>query len=62
MDDDLAVPQALGVLHETVRAGNAALDAEDLHAAASARTGVLAMSGSSHSPLSPGWSVADEPP
>jgi cysteinyl-tRNA synthetase len=25
MDDDLAVPRALGVLHETVRAGNAAL-------------------------------------
>ena len=37
MDDDLAVPQALGVLHDTVRAGNAALDAEDLHAAAAAR-------------------------
>ncbi len=27
MDDDLGVPQALAVLHETVRAGNAALDA-----------------------------------
>jgi cysteinyl-tRNA synthetase len=26
MDDDLGVPQALAVLHETVRAGNAALD------------------------------------
>lgn len=29
MDDDLGVPQALAVLHETVRAGNAALDGED---------------------------------
>jgi cysteinyl-tRNA synthetase len=29
MDDDLAVPQALAVLHETVRTGNAALDADD---------------------------------
>jgi cysteinyl-tRNA synthetase len=27
MDDDLGVPQALAVLHETVRAGNSALDA-----------------------------------
>jgi cysteinyl-tRNA synthetase len=27
MDSDLNIPQALGVLHETVRAGNAALDA-----------------------------------
>jgi cysteinyl-tRNA synthetase len=26
MDDDLGVPQALGVLHDAVRAGNAALD------------------------------------
>ncbi len=30
MDDDLAIPQALAVLHDRVRAGNAALDAEDL--------------------------------
>ncbi|MET0784986.1 MAG: DALR domain-containing protein, partial [Leifsonia flava] len=43
MDDDLAVPQALAVLHDTVRAGNAALDAEDLGAAASAHGSVLAM-------------------
>jgi cysteinyl-tRNA synthetase len=43
MDDDLSIPQALGVLHETVRAGNAALDAEDLQAAADARGSVLAM-------------------
>jgi cysteinyl-tRNA synthetase len=43
MDDDLAVPQALAVLHDTVRSGNAALDAEDLEAAAIARGQVLAM-------------------
>jgi cysteinyl-tRNA synthetase len=43
MDDDLAVPQALAVLHETVRAGNIALDAEELHAAAEARAQVAAM-------------------
>ena len=63
MDDDLAVPQALGVLHDTVRAGNAALDAEDLHAAASARGQVLAMSEVlGINPLSPGWSVATDEP
>ena len=44
MDDDLAVPQALAALHDTVRAGNAALDSGDLGAVASARGAVLAMS------------------
>jgi cysteinyl-tRNA synthetase len=43
MDDDLAVPQALGVLHERVRAGNAALDDEDLATAAAIRGEVTAM-------------------
>jgi cysteinyl-tRNA synthetase len=49
MDDDLGVPQALAVVHETVRAGNAALDAGDRDAAARAlvevgrMTGVLGM-------------------
>jgi len=63
MDDDLAVPQALGVLHDTVRAGNAALDAEDLHAAAEARGQVLAMSEVlGINPLSPGWAVATDEP
>ena len=33
LDDDLGVPQALAVLHESVRAGNAALDAGDDEAA-----------------------------
>ncbi|GAB2519982.1 cysteine--tRNA ligase [Paramicrobacterium agarici] len=43
MDDDLGVPQALAVLHDTVRAGNAAIDADDLLAAASALGAVTAM-------------------
>ncbi|MEX0160851.1 MULTISPECIES: cysteine--tRNA ligase [unclassified Microbacterium] len=43
MDDDLGIPQALGVLHDTVRAGNAALDAGDIDGAASARHEVTAM-------------------
>jgi len=43
MDDDLAVPQALAVLHDAVRAGNAALDGGDLSAAASVRGQVVAM-------------------
>ncbi len=43
MDDDLGVPQALAVLHETVRAGNAAIDTDDLGTAASALGAVAAM-------------------
>jgi len=43
MDDDLGVPQALGVLHDRVRAGNAALDAEDLAEAAVVQAQVIAM-------------------
>lgn len=43
MDDDLAIPAALGVLHEQVRAGNASLDAEDLAATSAALLSVLAM-------------------
>ncbi|TAL44346.1 MAG: cysteine--tRNA ligase [Salinibacterium sp.] len=63
MDDDLAVPQALGVLHETVRAGNAALDSNDLHAAGVARGQVLAMTEVlGVNPLSPQWKAgASEP-
>jgi cysteinyl-tRNA synthetase len=45
MDDDLGVPQALAVVHDTVRTGNAALDAGD-DATARARAGeVRAMMG-----------------
>lgn len=43
MNDDLGVPQALAVLHDTVRAGNAAIDADDLHGAARAYGAVTAM-------------------
>ncbi|MFC5503148.1 cysteine--tRNA ligase [Lysinimonas soli] len=43
MDDDLGVPQAIGVLHDTVRAGNAALDENDLTTAAQLREAVIAM-------------------
>ncbi|WP_166996346.1 cysteine--tRNA ligase [Paramicrobacterium fandaimingii] len=43
MDDDLGVPQALAVLHDSVRAGNAAIDSDDLSAAASALGAVTAM-------------------
>ncbi len=43
MDDDLAIPQALAVLHDRVRAGNAALDDEDLATAAQIRGEVTAM-------------------
>ena len=59
LDDDLGVPQALAVVHETVRAGNAALDAGDTAAAGRAAvqvgrmTGILGMN-----PADPQW--ADE--
>jgi cysteinyl-tRNA synthetase len=63
MDDDLAVPQALAVLHETVRAGNAALDADDLSAAANARGQVIAMTEVlGINPLDPRWKVAADQP
>ena len=56
MDDDLAVPQAMGVLHEHVRAGNAALDDEDLHAVAEIRGQVIAMTDVlGINPLAPEW-------
>ena len=45
MDDDLGVPQALAVVHETVRAGNAALDAGDRTTAAQAAVAVGRMVG-----------------
>jgi cysteinyl-tRNA synthetase len=45
MDDDLNVPQALAVLHETVRAGNTALTAGELDAARAALESVSAMVG-----------------
>ncbi|HWH97612.1 MAG TPA: cysteine--tRNA ligase [Pseudolysinimonas sp.] len=45
MDDDLGVPQALGVLHESVRQGNVALDVKDVALAARLRAEVVAMLG-----------------
>ena len=56
MDNDLAVPQALAVLHETVRTGNAALDNGDLDAVATALGSVTAMTEVlGINPLSPEW-------
>ncbi|MCK6067522.1 MULTISPECIES: cysteine--tRNA ligase [Microbacterium] len=43
MDDDLGVPQALAVLHETVRAGNVAVDDGDRDGAIAASRAVAAM-------------------
>ncbi len=43
MDDDLGVPQALAVIHDTVREGNAALAAGDDAVARSALESVVAM-------------------
>ena len=63
MDDDLSVPQALAVLHDTVRAGNTALDDEDLAAVAVARGTVLAMTEVlGVNPLSPRWRAAASEP
>ncbi len=56
MDDDLGVPQALGVLHDSVRAGNAALDAGDLATVARIRDEVVAMTSVlGVNPLAPEW-------
>jgi len=56
MDDDLGVPQALGVVHDAVRAGNAALDAGDVALAARLRTEVTAMLGVlGLDPAAPEW-------
>ncbi|WP_378145363.1 cysteine--tRNA ligase [Cnuibacter sp. UC19_7] len=56
MDDDLGVPQALAVVHETVRRGNGALDDEDLAEVAKAAGEVIAMTDVlGINPLSPEW-------
>jgi len=58
MDDDLGVPQALGVLHEAVRQGNAALDAKDVALAARLRAEVAAMLGVlGLDPAAPEWAA-----
>jgi cysteinyl-tRNA synthetase len=62
LDDDLGVPQALAVVHDTVRAGNAALDAGDTAAAFRASWRVRAMTGIlGLDPLDPAWRVQDGP-
>jgi cysteinyl-tRNA synthetase len=43
MDDDLAIPTALAVLHDTVRAGNTALDSNDSATATNCGNQVAAM-------------------
>jgi cysteinyl-tRNA synthetase len=59
MDDDLGVPQALAVLHETVRAGNTALDEGDRAATAAAFADVAIMTGVlGIDPLDPLWQTA----
>ena len=59
MDDDLAVPQALAVVHDTVRAGNNALAAGDTAAAAAALGEVRAMLGVlGLDPLAEPWASA----
>lgn len=59
MDDDLGVPQALAVLHETVRAGNTALDDGDRVATAAAFADVAIMTGVlGIDPLDAAWQTA----
>lgn len=59
LDDDLGVPQALAIVHETVRAGNAALDAGDAAAAGRAMVEVGRMTGIlGLNPLDPQWQDA----
>jgi cysteinyl-tRNA synthetase len=53
MDDDLGVPQALAVLHDTVRAGNQALDARSCTTPRAARPGRRDGRGARHRPARP---------
>ncbi|MEO7146508.1 MAG: cysteine--tRNA ligase [Terrimesophilobacter sp.] len=59
MDDDLAVPQALGILHERIRTGNAALDADDVDTVAAVQAEVIAMTDVlGINPLAAPWNTA----
>jgi cysteinyl-tRNA synthetase len=59
MDDDLGTPAALASVHETIRAGNAALDAGEREAALGAAGSVRAMLGVlGLDPLSDRWAAA----
>ncbi|GGD00560.1 cysteine--tRNA ligase [Tersicoccus solisilvae] len=61
MDDDLNIPAALGVVHETVRRGNTALAEGDTEAAAAALANVRAMTGVlGLDPLDPAWSAGGD--
>ncbi|WP_440710023.1 cysteine--tRNA ligase [Herbiconiux sp. YIM B11900] len=61
MDDDLSVPQAIAVIHETVRKGNAALDDEDFAEAAALQGQVLAMTDVlGINPLAPEWATGTD--
>jgi cysteinyl-tRNA synthetase len=61
MNDDLGVPQALAVVHETVREGNNALAAADKPAVGKALAAVRAMTDVlGLDPLSPQWSQTGE--
>ena len=63
MDDDLSVPQAIAVLHDRVRAGNSALDDEDLALAAEIRGEVVAMTEVlGINPHSPEWGSTSTAP
>jgi cysteinyl-tRNA synthetase len=61
MDEDLAIPQAIAVLHDRVRAGNAALDADDVARVATVRGEVIAMTDVlGINPLAPEWNTGTD--
>ena len=63
MDDDLGVPQALAVIHDTVREGNSALDAGDREGALRAFAEVATMTGLlGLDPLDPRWNTGTAAP
>ena len=63
MDDDLNVPQALAVVHDRVREGNAALDASDTDAVLSAFTDAAIMTGVlGVDPMDPVWNTGQSGP
>ena len=60
MNDDLSTPQAVAVVHDTVRAGNSALAAGDTAAAEAAAADVIAMLGVlGLDPADPQWSAPE---
>jgi cysteinyl-tRNA synthetase len=62
MDDDLGVPQALAVLHDTVRAANTAFDSGDAAQAAVLRGQLVAMLDVlGINPAAPEWAAPTDP-